>query len=74
MNKDEVRPPPFINDEQLAVRWGMSAKTLRNLRVAGGHVPFVRLGRLVRYRLSDVEAWERDHTCASTSDKKGGRA
>jgi hypothetical protein len=49
----------LLTDRQLAARWSCSAKTLRNHRSAGEGCPFVRLGRLVRYRLSDVLEAER---------------
>lgn len=48
----------FIDDRALAARWGCSPKTLRNQRSLGKGCRFTRLGRLVRYRLSDVLAFE----------------
>ena len=48
----------FMTDVELANRWRMSPKTLRNLRVQGGHVPFVRIGRLVRYPREAILAFE----------------
>ncbi|MDX7953822.1 helix-turn-helix domain-containing protein [Lichenihabitans sp. Uapishka_5] len=47
-NQDDI-DKAFLTDVELAERWRMSPKTLRNLRVQGGHVPFIRIGRLVRY-------------------------
>jgi hypothetical protein len=44
----------FLTEEQLATRHQRSVKTLRNARVQGGYVKFVKLGRNVRYRISDV--------------------
>jgi hypothetical protein len=57
----------FLTETQLADRQQRSVKTLQNLRVKGGSIPFVKIGRHVRYRLSDVIAWEAAHTLASTS-------
>ena len=62
-------PTRLIDDVQLAERWGTSPKTLRNQRVSGSPVPFVRIGRLVRYRLSDVLAYEASQTRRSTSER-----
>lgn len=62
----------FLDERALAERWNISVKTLRNARVTGGLVPFVRIGRSVRYRLSDVVAYEAAHTHVSTSE--GGNA
>ena len=58
----------LLTETQLAERQQRSVKTLQNLRVKGGSIPFVKIGRHVRYRLSDVMAWEDSHTCRSTSD------
>ena len=63
-----VQPSMFLTDQQLADRWGISAKTLRNARVAGSYIPFVRIGRLIRYRLSDVESYEAAQTRQSTTE------
>jgi len=52
--RDEI----FLDDRTLATRWGCSPKTLRNQRSLGKGCRFTRLGRLVRYRLSDVLAFE----------------
>lgn len=64
------RSETFLNEHALAERWAISVKTLRNRRVTGGFLPFVKLSRSVRYRLSDVIAWEeantRENTCQLT--------
>ena len=57
----------FLTEQQLAGRHQRSVKTLQNLRVKGGSLAFVKWGRHVRYRLSDVLAWENAHLCHSTS-------
>lgn len=61
----------FLNEYELAERHKRSVKTVRNERLRGAGVPFVRIGRSVRYRLSDVERFERERLCTSTSDKGG---
>jgi len=58
----------FIDENALATRWHKSPKTLQNWRVYGHGPPFVKLGRSVRYRLSDVEVHERERTVRSTSE------
>ena len=63
--RDEV----FLTERQLASRHQLSVKTLRNARVIGSYIRFVRLGRTVRYRLSDVIAYEEAHLVRSTSDR-----
>ena len=64
----------LLTEQQLAERQQRSIKTLQNLRVKGGSIPFVKIGRHVRYRLRDVLAWEEAHTCRSTSDVGGNHA
>ena len=59
----------LLTDYQVAEVTGRSRKTLQKDRVRGGGLPFIRFGRSVRYRLSDVQAWigsQRSFT--STSD------
>jgi hypothetical protein len=45
----------------------LSAKTLRNSRVAGRLLGFVKIGRSVRYRLSEVITYEARNSVRSTS-------
>lgn len=66
-----LRPGPheaFLDENQLAARHQRSVKTLRNDRLRGGYIPYVKLNRMVRYRLSDIEAWEQANLRQSTSD------
>jgi hypothetical protein len=58
----------FLTETQLATRHQRSVKTLRNARVSGVYIPFVKIGRNVRYRLSDVLAFEQAALKRSTSD------
>lgn len=56
----------FLTPAQLASRWHMSTRTLKEWRVSGTGPAFFKPsgdgGRKVLYRLSDVERWEREHT------------
>ncbi|REF85853.1 hypothetical protein DES32_1889 [Methylovirgula ligni] len=61
----------LLTEHELAARHGRSVKTIRNLRVTGGYVPFLKIGRHVRYRLIDVLAYEERSLRQSTSDKGG---
>lgn len=61
----------FLTEGQLADRHQRARKTLQNDRVSGKGVPFVKIGRSVRYRLSDVIAWENAQWRRSTSDQGG---
>ncbi|MET3900670.1 hypothetical protein ABIB57_004636 [Devosia sp. UYZn731] len=63
--------PTFITEHELATRQRRSVKTLQADRLKGGGVPFVKFGRAVRYRMSDVLAWEAASVRRSTSDVGG---
>ncbi len=63
----------LLTELQVAERQGRAVKTLQNQRVSGDGIPFVKLGRSVRYRLSDVKAWEAARVRTSTSDTGGHR-
>jgi hypothetical protein len=65
----DARDEIFLTEKQLASRHQLSVKTLRNARVSGSYIRFVRLGRTVRYRLSDVVAYEEANLVRSTSDR-----
>lgn len=52
----------LLTERQLALRWQVSARTLRNQRWLGTGCVFIRIGRLVRYRLGDIVAMERTGT------------
>jgi hypothetical protein len=57
----------FVTEEELAARWQVSPKTLRNARVEGRLLGFVKIGRSVRYRLSAIIAYELQNSVRSTS-------
>jgi predicted DNA-binding transcriptional regulator AlpA len=60
---------PLLSDRDVEKITGRARSTLQKDRVSGSGIPFVRIGRLVRYRQSDVEAYlEALPTCRSTSE------
>jgi hypothetical protein len=62
----------FLTTNELAARQRRSPKTLRNDRVKGSDIPFHYCGaRSVRYRLSDVIAYEQAHRVACGDGKMG---
>lgn len=54
----------MLRPEQFAERVGVSARTLANWRSAGIGPTYVKIGASVRYRLSDIEAYEVANTVA----------
>ncbi|OAI56219.1 hypothetical protein AYO49_04770 [Verrucomicrobiaceae bacterium SCGC AG-212-N21] len=57
-------PEAFLSEKQLAARWACSGITVRRRARAGALTP-VKLGRLTRYRISEVLAIESAGTKAS---------
>ena len=46
----------LLTEQQLAEEWNTTTRHLRRLRLEGG-LPFVKLGRLVRFDPRDVAGW-----------------
>lgn len=53
---------------------GLSVSTLNKLRLAGGGPRYAKLGRAVRYRVSDIDAWIAASLRNSTSQQGSVRA
>lgn len=58
---------PLINTARAAEVCGLSISTLITFRCRGKGPPFFRMGRAIRYRFSEVEAF-RDRGRVETSD------
>lgn len=56
-----------LNENELAIRWGLSVKTLRRWRQESLGPVFCKLGARVTYLISEVEAFERRVSRHSTS-------
>jgi predicted DNA-binding transcriptional regulator AlpA len=60
---------PLLSDRDVEKITGRARSTLQKDRVAGTGIPFIRYGRLVRYRQSDVTAFlDGLPSCRSTSE------
>ena len=55
----------MLSDRQLARRWALRLRTLRDLPFKAALIPLIKLGRSPRYRLTDVEAFEQLHSSTS---------
>ena len=69
----EDLPERLLSTAELSERWGCSRKKLAHDRMTGRGVAFVAIGRLCRYKLSQVLAYEHAHSRRSTSDTGGRR-
>jgi excisionase family DNA binding protein len=59
----------MLTQSECAELLRLSERTLERLRVSGLGPKFVRLGRSIRYRLCDVEAWIASRVVGSTSEE-----
>jgi excisionase family DNA binding protein len=61
----------LLDEFEVASWLSISVRTLRNWRVQGGQIPFIRVGKkAVRYRTSDIEAWLAARVRTSTTGNK----
>jgi Helix-turn-helix domain len=61
ISREDVAPEvvlDLLTDAQLAARWQLSRGTLANQRSQGRGPAYLKLAGRVRYRLSDIEAYE----------------
>ena len=50
--------PPFLTPAGLASRWNLAPKTLSQWRWNGHGPQYTKIGKLVRYSMEDVQAFE----------------
>ena len=60
----------FLTQKEAAEMLRLSPRTLERYRVAGCGPRFVKAGRRVLYRLSEIDVWATDNTFASTSESE----
>jgi excisionase family DNA binding protein len=58
----------ILNPREAANYLGLSTSWLAKLRLTGDGPPFLKLGRQVRYRRADLDAWLNQRLRRSTSD------
>lgn len=59
----------LIDQRAMSERLGITTKTAETWRSRGFGPRYVKVGSLVRYRLSDIETWAQGRTVDSTSKK-----
>jgi predicted DNA-binding transcriptional regulator AlpA len=60
-SKDIHEPERLLSDHDLERLTGRARSSWQKARIVGNGPPFIRLGRLVRYRRCDFEAWLNQH-------------
>ncbi len=62
-------PGERLNNREAADYLGLKAATLNKWRCHGDGPPFIKVGRLIRYRRSDLDAFLLGRVRRSTSDQ-----
>jgi excisionase family DNA binding protein len=70
-NTQATDDAPLLTTARAAEVLNVSGRYLEMLRVRGGGPPFVSLGRTIRYRRADINAWLDSRTRRSTSERLG---
>ena len=63
----------LLNEQETSVILGCSVHKLQKDRRIGNSIPYCKIGRSVRYKLSDIENYIEQNMFNSTSEYKGGR-
>lgn len=61
----------LLSCQEAASYLGIAEQTMRQQRMKGGGIKFVKVGRLIRYRASDLEAYLEARTFDNTSQMGG---
>lgn len=59
---NDNQPADYLDEKAFCALLGISSITATKWRAKAKGPPFIKVGRLVRYRRSDVEAWLRANT------------
>jgi excisionase family DNA binding protein len=65
-----MSPETYYTAEEAAAYLRSSPSTLAKLRLHGGGPIFTRIGRVIRYRRSDLDRWMSSKLARSTSDTR----
>jgi predicted DNA-binding transcriptional regulator AlpA len=66
------RPDEWVSGRQLSEEWGIPERTLGQWRYKRIGPKFVSIGRHVRYRRADVDAWLAGQTTETTERAAAG--
>ena len=64
---------PYYDDDWLEENLGPSKRYWERMRQEGTGPPFMKVGKRVLYRPSDVEEWLRQNTFTSTAEAKAAK-
>lgn len=69
ISDDEIEKP--FSNQQAADYLGMTAATMNKWRCTGEGPRFMKVGRLIKYRRSDLDEFLQARLCRSTSEFAG---
>ena len=68
MNSQEIAPvQTHLTPRQLAERWQVSDATLASWRYKGCGPKYIKWGKVIRYPVTKIEEWEREHEKTNTA-------
>ena len=62
----------LLNEYQAAEMLGCSVHKMQKDRRTGSPIPFVKIGRSVRYKITDIQSYIENQSYTSTSQYDGG--
>jgi hypothetical protein len=62
----------LFTETEAALKLGCSIHKMQKDRRVGSPIPFIKIGRSVRYKLVDIEAYIEQQRFTSTSEYNGG--
>jgi len=63
-----MEKPILVDEKAMAAQLGVQTKTCQMWRLRGYGPPFIKVGRLVKYLESDIQAWIESQRRQSTSE------
>lgn len=67
-NDSVIRSRKLMNEKEVSEEYGFSLGKLRNARVKGDGIPFIKFGGSVFYRPQDIDAFIESRLMHSTSE------
>ncbi len=64
----------LVNAEDAAIFLNLSASTLAKMRLSGKSPKYIKMGRRVAYRITDLEDWIEAQSFRSTSEYADSKA
>lgn len=64
----------WLNPKEVFMNYGLSVSTLAKWRMVNKNLPFAKIGKSVRYRKSDIEAFMESQTVSAANAVAGGKA